>query len=506
METDKPQIHPKKILLITNEDRGQANAFLATSEALLQADPGLEVHLASFPRLQPEVTSTSQQAQRTAAGANPIVFHTIKGLSMAEGVKNYFHQRPTPMRGLLPASYSSRLHFTSTLRAIHDTIPVLVPYDGPQLVEIYSSLVDIIKQVDADLVVVDSLMTAALTACCHLHVKFVCLSPNAIKDFAARHQPNGAGLWKYPALFSGFSYPVPWYQIPLNIFFILYTVNVYLKDSYRRSVTAYLESQTNATLVTPVNLIRNPPPGLKVVLGTTPELDFPGIIPNHLFPCGPIIRSAKPLGDVDQELAAWLSKSPTLYINLGSICQLEEDRALELARAVAVLLERAQTAASSVQVLWKLSKFGLYAAKPGSQIHDVLSHWLDSDQVRIVDWLQPEPIAVLESGHIACCVHHGGANSFNEAAIAGVPQVVLPQWTDCYDYAQRVEMLGIGRLGNRAAKPLWTETELGDVLSEVLLGKSSDSIKRKATALATVVKAKGNGAENAARLLVEECL
>ncbi|RKU40519.1 hypothetical protein DL546_002153 [Coniochaeta pulveracea] len=505
MET-KPQIHPRGILLITNEDRGQANAFLATSEALLQADPSLEVHLASFPRLQAEVTSTSQQAQRTAAGAKPIVFHPVKGPSMAEGVTNYFRQRQTPMQGLLPASYSSRLHFSSTLRAIHDTIPVLVPYDGPQLVEIYSSLVDIIKEVDADLVVVDCLMTAALTACCHLKVRFVCLSPNAIKDFAARSQPNGAGLWKYPALFSGFSYPVPWYQIPLNIFFILYTVNIYLKDSYRRSVTAYLKSQTDATLVTPVNLIRNPPPGLKVVLGTTPELDFPGIIPRHLFPCGPIIRSARPLGDVDPELAAWLSKQRTLYINLGSICQLEEHRALELGRAVAVLLEQAQIAASPVQVLWKLSKFGSYSTKPGSQMHEVLGHWIDAEEVRIVDWLQPEPIAVLESGHIACFVHHGGANSFNEAAIAGVPQVVLPQWTDCYDYAQRVEMLGIGRLGNRTAKPLWTKKELGDVLSEVLLGKSSESIQRKASALAAVVKAKGNGAANAARLLLEECV
>lgn len=89
---------------------------------------------------------------------------------------------------------------------------------------------------------------------------------------------------------------------------------------------------------------------------------------------------------------------------------------------------------------------------------------------------------------------------------AGVPQVVLPQWTDCYDYAQRVEMLGIGRLGNRTAKPLWTKKELGDVLSEVLLGKSSESIQRKASALAAVVKAKGNGAANAARLLLEECV
>jgi hypothetical protein len=196
---EKSGIQHKKILLITNEDRGQANAFLATSEALLRADPGLELHFASFHGLQTEVTLTSQNTTQTAVGAKQIVFHPIQGLSMAEGVKNYFAARKTPMKGLLPASYSSRLGFSNTRQAIHDTIPVLVPYDGPQLVEIFSSIVDIITEVNADLVVVDSLMTPALTACTHLGVKFACLSPNAIKDFSLRSQPHGAGLWKYPA-------------------------------------------------------------------------------------------------------------------------------------------------------------------------------------------------------------------------------------------------------------------------------------------------------------------
>jgi hypothetical protein len=206
----------------------------------------------------------------------------------------------------------------------------------------------------------------------------------------------------------------------LNIFYIIYTVNVYLKDNYRKSVTAYLATEAKATLKTPVDLMRDPPPSLKIVLGTLPELDFPGVIPSHIFPCGPIIRSARALSEVDPELEAWLSKRPTLYINLGSICQLEEERALELARALVVVLEQAQLAAShspGLQVLWKLSKFGQYSTDAGSKMHEVLGRWVDSGSVRIVDWLQPEPFAVLKSGHIACIVHHGGANSFNEAVL-----------------------------------------------------------------------------------------
>lgn len=84
------------------------------------------------------------------------------------------------------------------------------------------------------------------------------------------------------------------------------------------------------------------------------------------------------------------------------------------------MLEQAQLAASlapGLQVLWKLSKLGQYSTDSGSKMHEILNHWVDAGWVRIVDWLQPEPIAVLESGHVACIVHHGGANSFNEAVM-----------------------------------------------------------------------------------------
>jgi UDP:flavonoid glycosyltransferase YjiC (YdhE family) len=86
-----------------------------------------------------------------------------------------------------------------------------------------------------------------------------------------------------------------------------------------------------------------------------------------------------------------------------------------------------------------------------------------------------------------------------------VPQVVLLQWTDCYDYAQRVEMLGIGRLGNRTTKPLWSTPELSRALQEVLIGESSNAVKQRAGELANLCKSRGNGAFNAARILLEEC-
>ncbi|SPJ72279.1 uncharacterized protein FTOL_02007 [Fusarium torulosum] len=66
-----------------------------------------------------------------------------------------------------------------------------------------------------------------------------------------------------------------------------------------------------------------------------------------------------------------------------------------------------------------------------------------------------------------------GVYSFYTMLSAGVPQVLLPAWTDCYDFANRVELLGIGRWGNKEAKPRWRQDELAEALQEVVSGTES---------------------------------
>ena len=67
---------------------------------------------------------------------------------------------------------------------------------------------------------------------------------------------------------------------------------------------------------------------------------------------------------------------------------------------------------------------------------------------------------------------------------AGVPQVLLPPWADCYDFANRVELLGLGRWANKAAKPRWRTDELAAALEEVVVGPKADDIARTAARLA----------------------
>ncbi|KAJ5104264.1 family 1 glycosyltransferase [Penicillium argentinense] len=501
---------PRKILLLTNVERGEANVFLATSHSLLQLEPNVELHFASFTGLEDTVSAVSEDVRRSVPEAKPIIFHKIEGLTFMEGVQDHLSREEGPARKhYIPESFLVQPSFSNTKWAIRDTIPIFVPYDGPQLVQLVSSIIEIINKVDADLVVVNSLMTAGLTASYHLGVKFVCLSPNALRDFAASTQPRAAGLWKFPALFSGYPYPVPWYRIPLNIYFTLYAVTKFVTDKRRQPVEKYLAEKTGAALRTPVDLIQSRSQDLKILVSTFPELDFPLIIPEHVIPCGPILRNASPsVAEADPDLGNWLARAPTIYVNLGTICQIAEDQAMELALALKTVLDTLKKLpeAQNLQVLWKIKKLGEYSvSEPGCEIEKVLGECIRADSMRIVDWLQAEPISILQSGHVVCSIHQGGANSYNEAVSSGVAQVVLPQWTDCYDYAQRVEMLGIGRLGSRKSKPQWSAPELSEELLHVLHGESSRAIKQKATELAIMCEKRGSGAKTAALVLLGEC-
>jgi hypothetical protein len=193
----------------------------------------------------------------------------------------------------------------------------------------------------------------------------------------------------------------------------------FVTDKHRKRVEKYLAEKTGATLRTPLDLIENRAPDLKILTSTFPELDFPLIIPEHVIPCGPILRNASSsLAVADPELENWLARGPTIYLNLGTICQVTEDQAAELALALKTVLDtlEKERQPKNFQVLWKIKKLGEYnVSEPGCKVEKILGERIRDDSIRIVEWLKAEPITVLQSGHVVCSIHQGGANSYNEA-------------------------------------------------------------------------------------------
>jgi vancomycin aglycone glucosyltransferase len=97
-------------------------------------------------------------------------------------------------------------------------------------------------------------------------------------------------------------------------------------------------------------------------------------------------------------------------------------------------------------------------------------------------------------GRVAAVVHHGGAGTTTTAALAGAPQVVIPQGADQLYWAGRVADLGIGfpHIG-----PIPTFDTLSAALTTILTPET----RARASAVAGTIRT--DGATVAARLLVD---
>ncbi|CZT44821.1 uncharacterized protein RSE6_05059 [Rhynchosporium secalis] len=78
--------------------------------------------------------------------------------------------------------------------------------------------------------------------------------------------------------------------------------------------------------------------------------------------------------------------------------------------------------------------------------------------------IRRQSLAALQSGCVGVAVHHGGANSWFKTNWCGIPQVILAQWYDTYDYASTVEYLAIGVYGNELVALMVDANEFGKTL------------------------------------------
>ena len=67
-------------------------------------------------------------------------------------------------------------------------------------------------------------------------------------------------------------------------------------------------------------------------------------------------------------------------------------------------------------MLWKLKPEETSENNGRESVNAILGQELENGRVRIERWLQADPVAILTSSYVVCAVHHGGANSYFEAA------------------------------------------------------------------------------------------
>lgn len=419
-----------RILLLTNSEHGQANVFLATAHALLTLNHDVEVHFASFPPIAKSVSSTSTLALTHSPSSKPITFHPISGLPMLNA-----WSRPGFQADKDGSHHSQGGLLTAYLR-MRVLLRVTLPWTGPEFLEIFDSVHRILDEVTPHVVAVDPLFSPGLTAVRHLlpryGYRYLVLSPNTIKDFAMPFQPALEAFWKFPCVGSGLPFPVPVGSVPLNVLLVLIALLASLWDVRRRDLEGFVRAVTGgARLMTMGELgLGSLEREVKVLVANRLALEFPlKVLPGHVVPCGPIVREARTVKEVDAELARWLEGGPTVYVNLGTHVFMSEENAVEMATGIRLLLDHARSASwedrklGGLRVLWKLTmqksvedgerKLGDWQE---NSVYGILGRDVEAGVVRIVEWIEAEPPAVLREENVVCAVHHGGANSFLETA------------------------------------------------------------------------------------------
>ncbi|KAI0512956.1 hypothetical protein F5B22DRAFT_612813 [Xylaria bambusicola] len=455
------------VLFIINTEYGLSNVHLATTSALLEKHPGIEVHVASFPQSASKVAKLSALAQKRYKVDRGVQFHELPGRYYAQALSNQ-------MGGVGGKSVQHLLH-PPGIKGIEEIMrvirPAISPWDGTDHIEIYEKVRELIGTIDPALVVLDMAFRPAIDAAIRSDRLYTYLSPNVLADTFWFEQPLQTMITKIPRIGLDSPSPLPWQKIPENFYFTWRFIYGVIAAGDFNGTKAKLEAHGIKNSLH-IKRPRDRPWMSQDMPGASIALD---VMPPNVTSAGPIVFEAEPAIEHDPELVAWLAKAPTVLVNLGSLFIYSEHHATTMALALEEILAK-----TDVQVLWKMS----YAEDVPDDYTLPAQNIIKQGRLRVTNWLTVTPASLLDTGHIVASVHHGGANCYHEAIAAGVPQVVLPAWLDCYNYAQLAEDIGVGVYANRHSAPYWTVDGLRDSFLRVLDGKEEGrQMKEKAERL-----------------------
>ncbi|KAH6975659.1 hypothetical protein EDB80DRAFT_727887 [Ilyonectria destructans] len=472
----------KTVLFLVNIEPGLSNAHVATASSLLENHPDIEVHFASFPKLGKKLQRISAFARTKTAGAQDVIFHELKSPSYGDAIAA---AGKTILNIPHPPGVAGIAHLC------RDMLIWISPWTVEDHMAVYEELTGIIHEVDPAVVVLDTLFRPAIDATRDNNRHHAIITPNTVIDNFLADQPHGSMFWKYPAVASGFSFPVPWRNIPENIYLNMRFIYSVLFMPGLNAKKALLREKG---LLDPINfykIYRQDVPWITMTTeGATIPVDF---IPPNVTCAGPMVLSAATAIEQDSHMVDWLTKGPTILINLGSSVIWTQTQATIMTEAIAVVLDK-----TNVQILWKFNKVGNYS----DDYLSALKPHLDSGRLRMERWLTVDPSSLLETGYIIASIHHGGSNCYHEAIAAGVPQIILPQWADLYGFAALAETIGVGVWACRQTSPGWTVNSLTQAILEVVDGsEASISMRETARQLGATVRSRGKGRDIAAQVV-----
>ena len=421
------------ILFITNSESGQANTILALVAELLSR-PDMEVHVASFAALEKRVTALRDHILSQPSSSS-LTFHAIDGVDMNTALRqrgirdeDLIHSPTTEsykaydIAGAIVAAWSGEgmAHFSH--RRSHSGNPRSQDY-----LQIVGSCKDIIKTMGPDLTVIDYLFNPARDAAAGLDVPYILSNPSSALDIIGTDHPRLKFFWYYPAYVlssrpiqspssshvkcspltrfgSGLPFPIPRRKIWKNIKMRL------------RMLYSYLTAREISTLVKHRNShgifgrLPHETPLRKATEVISPgivDLDFPFEKPSNLRLYGPIVLDNVSVRDLDPQLSDWLDAGSTLLMTMGTHFTYTKAQVRAVLRGFLTALD------PETRVLWKLPQHFSFR----DVIDGLLPRIEDKERFKILDWIPVDPFPIMSHRNVVALVHHGGANTYYEAAL-----------------------------------------------------------------------------------------
>ncbi|KAH6685851.1 hypothetical protein F5X68DRAFT_209414 [Plectosphaerella plurivora] len=473
----------KTVLFLTNAEHGLNNVLVATASSLMEHHPDVEVHFASFPALQSTIERISSAMRRKTPASRDILFHPLSGVALSQATAQIGMTARTMTH---PPAAAGIAKFADIAQGM------ICPWTADEYIDIFNELGALIDDINPAVIVLDTLFRPAVDITRQKNWLHAFITPNTLIDNFLAEQPNGAMFWKYPAISSGFSFPVPLRQIPENIYLNARVIYALMYLPALSAVKAVLRSNGIQDPLNFYALRRDDVPWItQSTEGASIPVDY---VPPNVTCAGPIVLSAGSAAEQDPELAAWLKKAPTVLINLGSMIAYDEIRARVMASAVADVL-----AEMDVQFIWKARQDTTAGDFDWDAALAPLKPFIEAGRVRVFSWLTVDPASLLDTGDIVASVHHGGANCYHETIASGVAHLILPVWVDLYSFAALAEDMGVGVWGCRATSPDWTRECLRDSLLDLLdKGPVAQERRDAARILGDNVRKGGKGKDIAA--------
>jgi hypothetical protein len=183
----------KAVLFFTNSDFGQVNVVLAVAYELLRQNK-LDIHIASWPLLEPRLESLFQKVQNEnpSQSISPIKFHN---LSLFPGFNAWLKNRKGRKKADVP--HPPGRHGADRIAQL--TVKALATWEPEQHLSLFEWSADLTRHLDPALVVLDPFLIPIHDMARNLKRKYAVLSPCTLADGLIPEQPWLAAFWKYPA-------------------------------------------------------------------------------------------------------------------------------------------------------------------------------------------------------------------------------------------------------------------------------------------------------------------